>query len=50
MKVLKTIAKIVTAMLALYGAVGVIMTVAAIHKSPEKAELGSDLIWSAILD
>lgn len=50
MKVLKIIAKIVTVMFALYGVVGAIMTVVAIHKSPEKTEIGSDFIWSAILD
>ena len=50
MKVLKIIAKIVTVMFALYGVVGAIATVVAINKSPEKTELGSDLIWSAILD
>lgn len=50
MKVLKIIAKIVTVMFALYGVVGAIATVLALHKSPEKTAIGSNLIWSAILD
>ena len=50
MKVLKIIAKIVTAIFALYGVVGAVMTVIALHKSSEKTEIGSAIIWSAILD